>query len=202
VPGEILRYAYALSIPADAASGTYELCLNLYSVEGRDPLLSDDLLLTRISVTHRQRLFAIPQIGSPIKVALGNEIEFLGYDLEEAPARPGGTLHFTLYWQALQPPTNSYKVFTHLLDEQSNIRGQCDGVPVMGKRPTNGWTAGEVVVDPYELPIDEDAPAGPYHIEVGMYDPNTGERLSMTYEDVRAIEERRILFKQNVDIKY
>jgi hypothetical protein len=70
-----------------------------------------------------------------------------------------------------------YTVFTHLLDEGQQIRGQQDNPPVNGRYPTPLWAPGEVVVDEYALLIQPDAPAGRAVIEVGLYDPATLTRL-------------------------
>jgi hypothetical protein len=40
------------------------------------------------------------------------------------------------------------------------------------------WPPGEVVADNYGLPIHPATPPGKYRVEVGMYDPETGQRLA------------------------
>ena len=92
-------------------------------------------------------------------------------------------------------------VFTHLHDAVEGVRGQRDSVPVRGDRPTTGWAAGEVIVDPYEMPVNADAPPGAYRIEIGMYDPATGDRPTMTREDGAPIHERRILFEEAIVVE-
>jgi hypothetical protein len=110
-------------------------------------------------------------------------VELIGYSLDLPPgqptARPSDTLHLTLVWRCLAPMERSYTVFTHLLDESGQIRGQQDNVPVSGSYPTPLWAEGEVVIDEYEIEIQADAPAGPAVIEVGMYDPATMQRLAV-----------------------
>ena len=201
VPGEIFRYPQSLPIAADAAGGTYRVYLNLYATGSDETLAPQDVLLTQIETRSRERLFAVPEIQFPIVVNLDDQIEFLGYDLAEITVEPGGTLHLSLYWRALRPMDTAYTVFTHLLDDQDIIRGQRDSVPVKGERPTTGWAAGEVVIDPYEIPIHGDAKPGPHLIEIGVYDQNTGERLSMTRADGSPIHERRILFEQIITVQ-
>jgi hypothetical protein len=53
-------------------------------------------------------------------------------------------------------------------------------MPVNGTAPTSGWLPGEVVEDHYEIPMAKDAPAWKYDVFVGMYNPDTGQRLSVT----------------------
>jgi hypothetical protein len=48
---------------------------------------------------------------------------------------------------------------------------------VEGTRLTTDWQAGEVIVDPYRVPLAADAPAGEYSVHVGLYLLETLERL-------------------------
>jgi len=179
LPGELLRYAERLRVPPDAASGTYDLFLNLYSDDGQ-PLAPQDILLTQIQVEHVERTFTAPPIQHPLLAGFGDGVELLGYDLQETKAQPGGLVHLTLYWKALRPDAVSHTVFTHLLDAQGLVRGQHDGVPARGQRPTSDWVEGEIIADPHEIQISADAQTGSLQIEIGLYDPATGRRLQVT----------------------
>jgi hypothetical protein len=152
-----------LRIPPDAASGTYDLYLNLYCNDGQ-PLTAQDILFTHIQVEHVERVFELPPIQHPLVAGLGDGIELLGYDLPETRAQPGGLVHLTLYWKALRPDAVSHTVFTHLLDAQGLVRGQRDSVPAQGQRPTNDWVEGEIIADPYEIQINADAQPGSFQI--------------------------------------
>jgi hypothetical protein len=132
-------------------------------------------------------------IGHPMLATLGDQVRFLGYDLEVDGVQAGGTLSFTLYWQALRPMDTSYSVFTHLLGPSSQILGQKDGVPQGGDYPTNLWQPGEVVVDPYAFAVNPAAPPGEYPLEVGMYRLETGTRLSVVDADGKPMPDDRIL---------
>ena len=113
---------------------------------------------------------------------LGNKVELLGYGLARASAKPGESLHLTLYWRSLGAMDASYTVFTHLLDGESHTWGQKDSVPQAGSYPTTLWVEGEVVADEYEIVVKPDAPPGQYVIEVGMYLPQSGQRLPVLGE--------------------
>ncbi len=201
VPGEILGYPQSMPIDADAASGTYQIYMNLIEAGSDKSLLPQGLLLTALDVEHQERLFEVPQIDHPLHVTLGEEIEFLGYTLEETTVRPGQTVSMTLYWRALQPMDTAYTVFTHLLDAEGNIRGQRDSIPVEGQRPTTGWVAREVIVDPYALPVDDNAAPGPHRIAMGMYDGASGERLPITGAKDTPLHEGRILLEQVIEVQ-
>ena len=201
VPGEILRYTYALPLAADAASGAYQVYVNLYEADGQGTIVPEDVLLAGFEVAHRERLFEMPEIDMPMRVTVAESLEFLGYDIDNSAVDAGGTLRFTLYWRALLPMETSYTVFTHLLDAQEVVRGQRDSVPALGQRPTTGWAAGEIIMDAYEMPVNADAPPGDHQIEIGMYDPATGDRPPMTREDGTPIHERRILFSETISVR-
>jgi len=54
-------------------------------------------------------------------------------------------------------------------------------------RPTSGWEAGEEVVDRYGVLVGEGTPSGRYELVVGMYEPESGERLPIVDEGGVAI---------------
>ena len=78
--------------------------------------------------------------------------------------------------QALKPAPIDYQVFTHLYDGEM-IRGQLDGQPVCDNQPTSRWQPGQIIADPYRIPIRGDAPTGSVPLTVGMYDLATMQRL-------------------------
>jgi len=103
-------------------------------------------------------------------------------------------LSLTLYWKALAEMDTSYTVFIHLLDAEDKIWGQRDSLPGNGALPTTGWLPGEVIADAYNVPIHPEAPPGPYSIEIGMYQAETGQRLSLIdYQEERVVDDRVLL---------
>jgi len=121
---------------------------------------------------------AIPPLPSdytPAGYTLGEFVRLLGYRLDTADARPGGSIHLVLYWEALRPIGTNYQVFNHLYD--GTMWGQRDGTPGCALRPTVLWEPGQVVRDEYIIPIDPSTPAGEIPLLVGMYRLDNGERL-------------------------
>ncbi len=117
-------------------------------------------------------LFVLAAAGEaqhPLAVNLGNQVMLSGYSLSSTAVHPGDSLLLTLYWQATRPITRSYTVFTHLLDAQSHVLAQVDGLPVGGTRPTNTWQVGKVIRDNYAILVPASTPPGNYELEVGMY---------------------------------
>lgn len=102
-----------------------------------------------------------------------------GYRVDGAEVQAEDTLHLTLYWTARAPIKTSYTVFVHFLAADGFDVADADSLPAGGRRPTDQWGVGEVVIDPHLIPVPADAPPGEYGIEVGLYQLSTGERLSL-----------------------
>jgi len=131
-------------------------------------------------------------ISHPLEVNLANQVELIGYDIEEGEVEVGGRVQLTLYWRALAQIQKDYTVFTHLIDEEGRIWAQKDNEPLRGSYPTCLWDEGEVVKDEYDLMVGGEAPSGEYLIEVGIYLLETGERLPVL-EEGRAVSDKILL---------
>ena len=108
----------------------------------------------------------------------GDEITLLGYSLLNDRPAAGDIAQITLFWRADRALARRYKVFLHVLDEGNHIVGQRDAEPGGGARLTTLWAPGEVLADNYGVPIHPATPPGKYRVEVGMYNPETGQRLT------------------------
>ncbi|MEX1018134.1 MAG: hypothetical protein WDZ49_00665, partial [Litorilinea sp.] len=106
-------------------------------------------------------------------------IRLSGYGLTPN-THPGGELLLALRWESLQPVTENYHVFVHLLDQDGDRLAQRDGQPVQWLRPTTTWQPGEEIIDRYGLLLSEDTPPGEYTVAVGLYHPVTGQRLPIS----------------------
>ena len=73
------------------------------------------------------------------------------------------------------------------------IWGQKDTIPGRGEMPTTGWLEGEVVRDALDIAMNPDSPAGQYHIRLGWYDGNTGQRLQTLNAQGQPIGDSAIL---------
>jgi len=191
---EVVMGLYDLTLDRAAPPGLAELTLNLVDANTGQPLLQQDYTLANLSIAGQSRVFTAPQsMQHTLGANMGNHVLLLGYDAAQDSVSPGDVLEVTLYWQALKAMDTSYKVFTHLLDSQEGIWGQKDDVPVQGTYPTTGWLPGEVITDTYAIAVRSDAPPGEYLLEVGMYDPSSGERLPVLGVDGQRAGDRVLL---------
>jgi hypothetical protein len=129
----------------------------------------------------------LPLPAQPLSYDLGGQIALVGYNAStplstgaSTTLASGDMLTLTLYWQALQVPQGDYKVFVHLLDEEGELVTQDDASPRDGRYPTWAWQAGDLVPDPHQLRLPDERPPGPYHLAVGMYYPESGDRLPVS----------------------
>jgi len=119
-------------------------------------------------------------VQNPLDAKLGDEIALLGYNLLTREVEAGDILPLTLFWQALAPPQQRYKVFVHVLDEAGHIVGQCDSEPGDGMRITTLWQPRNTLADNYGILIRPGTPPGEHRIVVGMYNAGSGQRLPIT----------------------
>lgn len=158
-------------------------------------VLADGTALTQMVMQDTDSVPHERVIQNPLPVQLSDStdrIDFLGYDLKLRRAAAGDEFTVTLYWQAASPVASSYTVFVQLVGPHNPstgnpLWGQHDGAPVAGTFPTDRWPAGLIVRDRHTLVIDPTAPSGDYLLIVGMYDPTTGERLTVPNTDDNAI---------------
>ncbi len=113
---------------------------------------------------------------NPVSYRFGGRIELVGYEMAPRRVRPGEAVVLTLYWRAIGPMEHDYTVFTHILEPPQTIWGQEDRPPTP---PTSRWQAGKVYREIYTLRVKPETPPGFYEVEIGLYRPDTGERLRM-----------------------
>ncbi len=152
----------------------------------------------QVGVYHQPTQIALPQAGKenrefilPVAIhvmrhapprqrddyRLGDRVQLIGHRVAPQAVRAGESITVTLYWRATNFVNRNYTVFTHLVDENSAVRGQHDGMPVGNKYRTTQWQVGEIIEDEHVLTIDPAAPLGAYQVVVGMYDAATMQRL-------------------------
>jgi 4-amino-4-deoxy-L-arabinose transferase-like glycosyltransferase len=117
-----------------------------------------------------------------INADFGDLIELGGYSLDLGAIAPDGTVQLVLYWRPLGGQfTRVYKVFVQLRDEQDQIVAQADhsvfegfltGSIVAQLRDQNEWLR-----DTADLILPQELPSGTYRLLVGLYDPDTLERV-------------------------
>jgi hypothetical protein len=171
-PGDRLRSAILLRLPASAPDGEYAWQVQL------DPLASWPVGALHIHAP--ERLWVVPPLAIQTNALLGNTATLLGANLQSpiSTIQPSTTLTVTLAWRAEAETATSYRVFLHLAGPDGSIAAQSDGEPANWTRPTTGWLPGEVILDERILNVPADAPPGEYILSCGLYDLASGARLT------------------------
>jgi len=181
-----VRDEHRLEVPPDIPPVQYLLRVGLYDRRTGERLtvLADDGSATDDSITLqpvrvlRAEPASLRQLPHRVEYTLGGQIELLGYDLEVGDGELGmGDFELTLYWRAKAGVENDYTVFVHLVDQEGELWGQGDGVPMRGMYPTSAWLPGQLIEDKHLVQVSPDVPPGSYRVLVGLYDPATLERL-------------------------
>ena len=184
---------FEIDIDPETPTGAYWLRVAAYDRDRQDssnlPIFDaqgnqagNDLRLGPIKV-HGRPPAPGPVPDHYLPATFADQIDLLGYSLSDHRLVPGGSLDLTLFWSPRGRPTHDYTVFVHLLDSQGQLRGQADSPPRSGKYPTSVWDAGEFIADLHTLSLPPDLPAGEYRLAVGLYDPQSGERVYTLDED-------------------
>ncbi len=191
------------TLPAAAPDGVYRFELGLYypATQQRLPVTSsanspaaDRLILGKVHVWRQPP--APPQYPLA-NLHFGDSIALIGFDLPTSTLSPGQILSFALHWQALTTIPQNYTVFTHLLDAAGKLKVQQDNPPQQGRYPTSWWDPGEIVIDSYSLALPPDLAPGLYTLQVGWYEPETGQRLLLKNGDADFVNLPNFIKLQN-----
>ena len=115
----------------------------------------------------------------PTPIALASIFACWQPEASATPLQPGDIARVLLHWQSDSALSAHYKITLQLLDPANQIVAQVDSEPVGGSRPTSSWQPGEVVTDPYGLPIPLGTPPGRYPLILAVYDASAGQRLTI-----------------------
>jgi hypothetical protein len=147
----------------------------------------------RLALYLNPRLTELTPERHEVGSAVGGFAELRALELLPLDMRPGQAVPLTLEWRGLAPFDRRYTVFAHLIDRDEYLWGQRDSEPAGGARPTDGWRPDETVLDRIGLPILPGTPPGQYWLDIGMYRPDTGERLPVRGPDGRPIGDRLLV---------
>lgn len=183
----VARGEYTLQVDPFAPAERLWLHLAL-TAKNEDVIVGEPVMLDTLTVGSLPRTFNVPSIEHKLSASFGSELDLLGYDLSQQRE----ALEIILHWRARRPMAVPYKFFVHLYSrEEGELAAQADVMPGNWTYPTTWWVEGEIVSDRVHLSM-EDLQAGQYQLAVGVYHPDSGERLpvrgsplGMNYKDGR-----------------
>jgi hypothetical protein len=126
------------------------------------------------------------QLSYPVQ--FGDRLEMLAYEMDMAVLRPGETLTVVTYWRVRSPNSGLLKLFVHLLDAEGNYVTGEDRLDVW----QDNWLVGDVFAQVQQVPIGADVAPGDVQVEIGLYDPESMQRLQVV-RDGAVIGDRVLL---------
>jgi len=186
-PGQSVTEHFVLTTTQKISVGGYQLNVAFRPQDAfeRIPIYrdNDSNPLDRVQLTY----IAVPWPGDasaamPVQATFGDSITLHAADLPATTTTaPGEEVAFTLYWEGTGPHAHlvDYNVFVHLIDAAGQLVATADGPPRGGSYPTGAWLPGDIVPDERRLALPPELPSGSYELRVGLYRPETGERLPL-----------------------
>ncbi|UCC54391.1 MAG: hypothetical protein JSV68_10575, partial [Anaerolineaceae bacterium] len=167
---ELIESVYAFRMSPYLMAGTYTLAAEI-------PELAQDeqMELAKIQFSAIPRYF-----NSALDMdAAANWEDKIGLaDFELSPTEDQN-LSIDLTWIAQERMDQSYKLFIHLIDNQTQeLVGQLDTIPRDWQYPTNWWEKNEIITDTLTIPLPELGEGG-YQLRLGWYDIDNGERMNI-----------------------
>ncbi len=123
--------------------------------------------------------FPLP-MGQVITADFGDSVRLYSYALDATRRGDQSVLTLRTQWQAHGPIGADYILFIHVFDAGGKLLTQIDVPPAGPEVLTSGWQAGRYVQGSQPLALPAGLPAGRYWVALGLYDPQTGLRLTLT----------------------
>jgi len=96
-------------------------------------------------------------------------LALIGYDLRAEPDQP---IDLVTYWRIDQRPEQPLSIFAHVVNAVGNVVAQRDGLNVR----LSSLEPGDVIMQHFAI----DHPASATQLQLGLYDPRTGQRFNAT----------------------
>lgn len=158
---------YWFTVPRTAHPGSYSIWLT--QNETVEPVN-----IGSIEVEDFPHLWKKPTVSNSVAFDFAEgHIRLVGYQLETSEE----TVNLVLVWKSIELVDRNWKVFVHLVDQNGTLRAQSDGFPGDGLRWTDSWKPEEYIVDNRVIPVTNELQGRYVNIMVGLYDPETGERV-------------------------
>jgi hypothetical protein len=195
-PGVAFADTYRVHVPETAyAPDAGYIQVGVYLPDGPRLTMPDGRDALRLTTVEIQPWPG--EFPNPLDINFGDQIALVGYKLDRRVVRPGETIRLTLYWQALAPMRENYRVFAHVLGDEDQVWARSDSHLVDGTAPTKEWQPSQAVEDVRKLTIGLTTPPDFYDVEVGVYARDTG-RLPVVAEDEHRLSSRVLLSKIRV----
>jgi 4-amino-4-deoxy-L-arabinose transferase-like glycosyltransferase len=108
-----------------------------------------------------------------LPLVFGGRFALLGAELDGRAVPPGGEVRLITYWEALGADPAPVVAFVHVTADGVDIWGQHDWLDVRAA----GLQPGDRFAQVHPVPVRPETPPGRYHVQMGLYGPDTLLRL-------------------------
>ncbi len=125
-------------------------------------------------------VYELGSVGAPLRAInarFGDALLLERAAVSSLNVSGGDAVRIELHWRVVAPPGRDLMIFVHLLDSHNRIIAQHDGP--LAPLPAAAWQPDETHRRRAAVLLPSGAPQAAYHLLIGVYDPQTGERLRL-----------------------
>jgi mannosyltransferase len=125
-------------------------------------------------------VYELGSVGAPLRAInarFGDALLLERAAVSSLNVSSGDAVRIELHWRVVAPPGRDLMIFVHLLDSNNRIVAQHDGPP--SSVPTTAWQPDETRRSRAAVLLPSGVPRATYRLLIGVYDPQTGERLRL-----------------------
>jgi hypothetical protein len=171
----------ALLMPLGMPEGEYVLKMGYESAPAGQPIGEFVLPANnpRIAVGWPTVFPPLGSVQAPMQInqVFQDELELVGYQLDDDQVKPGESVWLTLYWQALNGVSHDYVLALQLLDAAGAEVTYWLGRPLRSSYPTDRWQKQQAMQDPWRLDLPAQVPAGSYILRLALFDAETQAKM-------------------------
>lgn len=127
----------------------------------------------------------------PVDARFGGAIRLQGYDIEVDRGADPARITLDLQWQALRRVSEDFSMFAHVIAPNGERVAQVDVPAGDPRQPTSDWEPNQYVTQHQTIPLPRNLPAGPYWIEVGVYESDSLKRLPLSIGGDASVQSSR-----------
>ncbi len=124
----------------------------------------------------------LPPYSSRAEVVFGDSLELEGFSILDNEVEAGKGIEVALYWRALKPIHEDYKVSLRLYTEAGKLLTQADELPAGSLYTSSRWPLGQIIYHPMKITVPPGTPPGSYYLDLVVYSTDSMAPLPVQNE--------------------